>query len=199
MDISQVQIIRSRRRTAGIQITRDGDVIFRAPLHMSKQQIMTLLEERQGWIESRLTMVRQANRAGEAAPLSGADLQQLTRQASEKLPPLVRQYARQMGVDSGKITVRCQQTRWGSCSAKGNLNFNCLLMLTPEEVQHYVVVHELAHRKHMNHSSSFWAEVASVLPDYPVQVRWLKQNGAALLARVRAGSALSPEGNNTSP
>ena len=187
MDISQVQIIRSRRRTAGIQITRDEDVIFRAPLHMPKQQIMTLLEERQGWIESRLTMVRQANRAGEAAPLSGADLQQLARQASEKLPPLVRQYARQMGVDSGKITVRCQQTRWGSCSAKGNLNFNCLLMLTPEEVQHYVVVHELAHRKHMNHSPAFWAEVASILPDYKVQVRWLKQNGATLLARVRAG------------
>ena len=83
MDISQVQIIRSRRRTAGIQITRDGDVIFRAPLRMPKQQIMTLLEERQGWIESRLTMVRQANRAGEAAPLSGADLQHLARQASE--------------------------------------------------------------------------------------------------------------------
>lgn len=187
MDISQVQIIRSRRRTAGIQITRDGDVIFRAPLHMPKRQIMTLLEERQSWIESRLTIVRQANRAGEAAPLSGADLQQLARQASEKLPPLVRQYARQMGVDFEKITVRCQQTRWGSCSAKGNLNFNCLLMLTPEEVQRYVVVHELAHRKHMNHSPAFWAEVASILPDYKVQVRWLKQNGATLLARVRAG------------
>ena len=184
MDISQVQVIRSRRRTAGIQITRDGDVIFRAPLHMPKQQIMTLLEERQGWIESRLTMVRQANRAGEAAPLSGADLQHLARQALEKLPPLVRQYARQMDVDSGKITVRCQQTRWGSCSSIGNLNFNCLLMLAPEEVLDYVVVHELAHRKQMNHSTAFWREVEAVLPDYRQRLAWLKTNGGALMARV---------------
>lgn len=199
MDISQVQILRSKRKTAGIQITRDGTVIFRAPLRMPQRQILELLEARQSWIESKLSIVQQANQIGAAAPLTGEEIRQLARQAAQTLPPLVRQYAGQMGVDFGKITVRCQQTRWGSCSSIGNLNFNCLLMLTPPEVQAYVVVHELAHRKHMNHSSSFWAEVASVLPDYPVQVRWLKQNGAALLARVRAGSALSPEENNTSP
>ena len=85
----------------------------------------------------------------------------------------------------GRITIRCQKTRWGSCSAKGNLNFNCLLMLSPPQVQTYVVVHELAHRKHMDHSPAFWAEVETVLPDYRDSVRWLKTNGGKLLSRAR--------------
>ncbi|HAN50208.1 MAG TPA: metal-dependent hydrolase, partial [Lachnospiraceae bacterium] len=86
-----------------------------------------------------------------------------------------------MGVDYGRITIRHQKTRWGSCSGKGNLNFNCLLMLTPPEVQEYVIVHELCHRKEMNHSYRFWAEVEDVLPDYRVQEQWLKTNGGALI------------------
>ena len=82
-----------------------------------------------------------------------------------------------MGVDYGRITIRNQKTRWGSCSAKGNLNFNCLLMLMPTEVIDYVVVHELCHLKEMNHSNAFWREVKQVLPDYRKQVKWLKDEG----------------------
>ena len=89
-----------------------------------------------------------------------------------------------MGVSYGRITIRCQKTRWGSCSAKGNLNFNCLLMLAPPEVADYVVVHELCHRKHMNHGAAFWSEVARILPDYARHRAWLKENGSRLLARL---------------
>ena len=90
-----------------------------------------------------------------------------------------------MGVTYGKVTIRSQKTRWGSCSARGNLNFNCLLMLTPPEVQDYVLVHELAHRIEMNHSPRFWKIVENVLPDYKRRKQWLRKEGTLLIERLR--------------
>ena len=185
MDIPQVNILRSRRRTAAIQITPQGEVVFRAPLNMPRREIERILTERRDWIDRKLSAVREDAAAGRAAPLSQEDLAALARQAKQFLMPLVEQYAARMGVTYGRITIRCQQTRWGSCSSKGNLNFNCLLMLAPRQVVTYVVVHELAHRKHMDHSPAFWAEVEAILPDYRESVRWLKTNGGKLLARAR--------------
>ena len=86
-----------------------------------------------------------------------------------------------VGVTYGRITIRNQRTRWGSCSAKGNLNFNCLLMKAPPEVLDYVVVHELCHRLEMNHSPRFWAQVERVLPDYKVSRKWLREHGNELM------------------
>ena len=111
----------------------------------------------------------------------------LAEQMRQRLPEKLNRHAASMGVTFGRVTIRCQQTRWGSCSGKGNLNFNCLLMLAPEEVLDYVVVHELAHRKQMNHSALFWQEVARECPDYKKSLRWLKDRGGALLSRARAG------------
>ena len=89
-----------------------------------------------------------------------------------------------MGVSFERITIRAQKTRWGSCSNGGNLNFNCLLMLSPPEIRDYVVIHELCHRKHMNHSPGFWREVAKHCPDYARHRKWLKDRGGALIARL---------------
>lgn len=83
-----------------------------------------------------------------------------------------------------KIVIRSQRSRWGSCSRKGNLNFNCLLMLAPEDVRDYVVVHELCHLIHMDHSPMFWKEVERVLPDYKRPNNWLNKNGSLLMARL---------------
>jgi predicted metal-dependent hydrolase len=93
-------------------------------------------------------------------------------------------YAPRIGVTYGGITIRNQRTRWGSCSGKGNLNFNCMLMLAPPRVIEYVIVHELCHRKHMDHSPAFWALVERHLPDWQERRGWLKQNGSALLAQM---------------
>jgi predicted metal-dependent hydrolase len=108
----------------------------------------------------------------------------LAQQAKAHLPKRVAYFAARIGVTYGRITIRNQTSRWGSCSDQGNLNFNCLLMLAPASVQDYVVVHELCHRKEMNHSARFWAEVEKIVPDYKVQRAWLKENGGALIARM---------------
>ena len=96
----------------------------------------------------------------------------------------VRHFAPLIGVDYGRITIRNQRTRGGSCSSKGNINFNCLLMLLPDDVIDYVVVHELCHRKQMNHSPKFYAEIEKVFTEYQRCQKWLKENGGMYLRRL---------------
>ena len=175
------QVVRCRRKTVGIRVTDDGEVIVRAPARTSAAEIRRILEEKRDWIEQALAKVRSREKAPK---FTEAELKALAKQAREAIPPRVAERARQIGVTYGRITIRCQKTRWGSCSSKGNLNFNCLLMLCPDEVLDYGIVHELCHRKELNHSARFRAEVARILPDYRERMKWLKDEGQALIARV---------------
>lgn len=118
--------------------------------------------------------------------LTVKELRNLARDAAAYIPERVSFYASLMDVSYGRITIRNQKSRWGSCSSKGNLNFNCLLMLAPLEIIDYVVVHELCHRREMNHSPLFWREVEKVLPDYKKRRKWLKDNGEKLMRRMIA-------------
>ena len=171
-------LIRSSRKTLSIQITPAGEVILRCPNRMAKREAEAFLESKRPWIEKHLS-----GRAP-VSPLTADELDWLVDAAKEDLPHRVHLLASQLGVTYGRVTIRSQHTRWGSCSAKGNLNFNCLLMLCPEAVRDYVVIHELCHRKQMNHSSAFWAEVEAICPDYKASRQWLKTNGAALIGRL---------------
>lgn len=184
---SQIEIIRSRRKTVSIQIRPDGAVVVRAPMRMPMGEIRRLLQEKQSWIETHREKAVRNQQRGVQSPLTAEDIHRLAQEAVAALPPLVKDYAARMGVTYGRITVRNQVSRWGSCSSSGNLNFNCLLMLAPTEVREYVVVHELAHRRHMDHSAAFWQEVERILPDYRERIRWLKENGGELMARMRCG------------
>ncbi|MDO4804554.1 MAG: SprT family zinc-dependent metalloprotease [Lachnospiraceae bacterium] len=184
MNISY-QLIRSNRKTLSIEIKPDGQVLVRAPRRITKREIDQFLLSKSDWIEKH---VRQAAERSAAAPkadiLTPDEIRALANEALKDLPDRVRRFAPKVGVSYGGITIRNQKTRWGSCSSKGNLNFNCLLMLAPPEVRDYVVVHELCHRREMNHSPRFWAEVGRVLPDYEVQKAWLKEHGPAIMARM---------------
>ncbi len=113
------------------------------------------------------------------------EIHSLADKALEFIPKRVKYYTKIMGVSYGRITIRNQVSRWGSCSAKGNLNFNCLLMLCPAEVLDYVVVHELCHPKEMNHSKKFWNEVSQFYPGYEQHKKWLKEHGNELIERLK--------------
>lgn len=175
------RIIRSGRRTISVQITLSGEVLVRCPKRMSNADIRRFVESKSGWIEKHL---EKRTAAARLPVFTDEQLQVLARQARQTIPERVAHFAPLVGVTYGRITIRSQHTLWGSCSSKGNLNFNCLLMLTPPEVLDYVVVHELCHRKEMNHSARFWAEVEHVLPDYEIQRKWLRENGTALISRL---------------
>lgn len=95
--------------------------------------------------------------------------------ARQRITRRVEYFAPLVGVTYNRIFIKEQKTRWGSCSSLGNLNFNWKLILLDEELLDYVVVHELAHRKQMNHSPTFWAEVERVLPDYRERRRRLRE------------------------
>ena len=173
------QVIRSSRRTVAVEITRDRRVVVRVPLRMKDRDIERFLELKSPWIESHL-----ARPVATQPPLTEEEKAVLMAAAREDIPRRVAQFAPQVGVSVGRITIRCQHTRWGSCSSKGNLNFNCLLMLCPEWVRDYVVIHELCHRREMNHSPRFWALVAVNCPDYAAARRWLRIEGRAIMERV---------------
>ena len=191
-------VIRSRRKTLSMQVKGDGQVEIRAPLRTSDAEIRRFLETHRRWLEKHLQKAQalQQAKAG-VRKLTAAETAELKKKAKRILPERVAYWAPLIGVRPGRIAVRCQKTRWGSCSTKGNLNFNCLLMLAPEGVIDYIVVHELCHLKHMNHSKRFYAEIEKVLPDYRQHQQWLKDNGEFLLARVDQGDgSFGPESRN---
>ena len=180
----EIEVIRSRRKTLCVEI-REGRAVVRAPLRVPEAEIRRLLEAKRPWIEKHLEKSRaREKKAKNVPPLTEAELRSLAAEAKALIPDRAAYFARRIGVTFGRITVRCQRTRWGSCSSRGNLNFNCLLMLCPRDVLDSVIVHELCHLKHMNHSAAFYDEVLRVLPDYRERDRWLKENGPVLLARL---------------
>jgi len=130
-----------------------------------------------------------AEQRREIRPLTEEELSALREQARRDLTERAKLYAPRVGVTYGRISIRHQKTKWGSCSSGGNLNFNCLLMLAPPEVLDSVVVHELCHRRHMDHSAAFYRDVRRVFPEYDKWNAWLKKNGPVLLKRMAAGAA----------
>ena len=177
-------VIRSRRRTVAVVIDTDARLIVRAPLRMSERAIAEFVSSKQDWIKKHQEKMRQrVKKRNEVPAFSPDEREELIRKALKIIPERVAYFAPIVGVDYGKITIRNQKTVWGSCSTKGNLNFNFLLAALPPDVTDYVVVHELCHRKEMNHSARFWAEVEKIVPNHKKIRKWLKEEGAVYLER----------------
>ena len=180
----QIKIIKSNRKTISIEV-RMEEVVVRVPQRMTNREIQVFLEKKRGWIDKHQKIMQErAETINDQPRYTEEEIKELAEKALRIIPEKVKHYAPIVGVDYGRITIRNQRTRWGSCSGKGNLNFNCLLVLFPDEVIDYVVVHELCHRKHMNHSAAFYAEVERVFPEYKRCQKWLKENGGMYLRRL---------------
>lgn len=179
---AMVNIIRSSRKTVSIQVKSD-EVTVRAPMRMKEKEIEIFVESKRAWIEKHLKSLSE-KQLNKAEPYSEEEIKGFAKKAKEIIPKKVEFYSKIIGVTYNRISIRCQRTRWGSCSSKGNLNFNCLLVLLPDEIIDSVVIHELCHRKQMNHSAKFYAEIEKVLPDYKRCREWLNQNGGAFMSRI---------------
>lgn len=115
-----------------------------------------------------------------AADLRPAIQQHLRKLAARELPLRVMELAVFHGISVSRISVRNQKSRWGSCSRRGTISLNWRLIQTPGFVRDYIILHELAHRRQMNHSAKFWQEVERLLPDYLRAGQWLKRHSKLL-------------------
>ena len=182
---ADMKLIRSNRKSIAIEITSTGQVIVRAPRYMPEAEIQQFVESKSAWLEKHLEKHEKNKGVLQTeGKFTANEINRLIEIAKQVIPAKVAYYARLMGVTYGRITIRTQKTRWGSCTSEGNLNFNCLLMMAPPEVLDYIVIHELSHRVEMNHSAKFWAQVEKVLPEYREAHKWLKENGRGLIMRM---------------
>lgn len=182
----EVSIVRSNRKSIAIEIKKDLSIVVRAPFLMRDKEINKFVNSKKEWIDKHIKFVQECNeKNADVVKFTYDEIKALAQKAMEYIPQRVSHFAEIIGVNYGRITIRNQVSRWGSCSAKGNLNFNCLLMLTPPEVIDYVVAHELCHLKEMNHSARFWNEVEKIIPTYKEQKKWLKDNGGSFIERLK--------------
>ena len=178
-------IKKSRRTTISVQITPDQKLLVKAPAYTSIKEVEDFLREKRDWIIKQINRTKvTSQQAAQMGILSDKEIRKLKRDAKKIIPERVEYYAKLSGITYNRIFIRLQKSRWGSCSIEGNLNFNALLALMPLEVLDSVVVHELCHRRNMDHSKAFYDEVLKIFPDYKKWDKWLKQNGAAYQLRV---------------
>lgn len=219
------KLVRSKRKTLALIIRPDGTLEVRAPLRLSKKDILEWVASKREWIEKHRQEVLKAQSEKDKPanrPLQSGDLIYILGQSyplhiiesrnstlrletthlvmsSELLPNAAAvlqnflsnhlnltlslrlpYFTDLIGKAPAKVRLSKARSRWGSCSSKGNIAFNWRLGMAPPEIIDYLIVHELAHLKHPNHSRAFWAEVARILPDYKARKRWLRQYGAWL-------------------
>ena len=163
----RISVIRSARKSLGLEVRDANTVLARIPTRVSDRELKAFVENHRSWILEKTEVMAEREEKRKSTPAPQPELLSKTdrMKIQLKIGKRVRHYCEAMGVTVGYVTVKNQKTRWGSCSAKGNVNFNYQLAFLPDELLDYVVIHELAHRRHMNHSRAFWAEVEKYCPD----------------------------------
>ncbi|MBO5472165.1 MAG: M48 family metallopeptidase [Lachnospiraceae bacterium] len=177
-------VIRSDRKTCSVSISEEG-LVLRVPLHISDREIQHILLEKQHWIITKYLELQQKKESRPVSNLTDVQRDALKKRyieaAREYFPKRIAYFHQFTGGTYSRISIRDQKTRWGSCSSRGTLSFNWRLMLAPPAILDYVVVHELCHLTHMDHSPAFWQAVGEVCPDYRTARKWLKDHGQDLV------------------
>lgn len=169
------EIRRSHRKTVAITVTRDAQVVVRAPLRLPQRTIESFVQQHAVWIEKHLAQQRETAENAALHRLSEADECVLRKTAARILPERVAHYAQIMGVAPESVRITSAKRRWGSCSARSRLCFSFRTALLQPTALDYIVVHELAHIRQRNHGPLFYAEVAAVLPDYRERIALVRQ------------------------
>ncbi len=191
-----VNITHSNRSTVRVEVKSNTSIELDVPKDMSRDTVERFINEQRLFVDQRPGSVttwrveiptRKRTAKKSSSGFSERELDELKACAREAIPKRVAELAPLLGVTYNDIRIKAQKTRWGSCSSKNNLNFNCLLMLCPDEVRDYVIIHELCHLKHLDHSKKFWAEVERYCPSYKAQDKWLTSEGSLLMRRLRNG------------
>ena len=220
----EYKLIRSKRKSFGLEINKDGELLVRAPVNLKQSEIDRLLRDKKDWIEKKQKEILQHVSDKKEVSFSEGDrflvwghwypLEVVINPKRHKIeielkekcikirmpmvnPEEVRKalemWYRHMSNDFickcvehydqcfsksiNNITIKEQKKRWGSCSSKGNLNFNWRLSMAPKAVCEYVVIHEMCHLVHMDHSKAYWKVVEQLDPNYKKHRKWLKENG----------------------
>ncbi len=184
MEITYI-IQKSRRRSIAVRVLSDNRVFVKAPFGTPESMVQEFLITKKEWITNQIEKQSwEVQKAESLGLLSDDEIKRIKKNARKILPERVEYWAEKIGVTYGRISIRLQSSRWGSCAQNGNLNFNCLLVIMPPKILDSVVVHELCHRKYMNHSKDFYAEIERVFPEYKRCNKWLKENGGIYMKRV---------------
>lgn len=171
--MTDIKTVRSDRRTLAITVSRDGTVTVRAPYNMPSKTVERFVGDNREWIEKTVSKVL-GYAAAHPEP-TAEEKSALIKKAKEILPEKVRHFESIMGLHPEGITVTGAKTRYGSCSGKNAVCFSWRLMSYPDEAIDYVVIHELAHIKHHDHSKKFWSLVEKYCPDYKERRKLLKK------------------------
>lgn len=174
-NITDYEIIYSSRKTLCLEIKIGGKIIVRAPQSTSRKKIEDFVKSHTNWISG--VQARQTARATNEyhRTLSDDDILTLKSKAKKHIPPRVKYFSSIMRLFPSAVKISSAKTKFGSCSSKNSLNFSYRLMLYPPDAIDYVIVHELAHIKHHNHSKDFYALIEKYLPDYKEREKLLKQ------------------------
>ncbi len=158
------EIVRSKRKTAAFSITKDGRLLLRIPFWVSDREANRLVEENQ---DKLIRLIQRWKTAQNVLPdYRDEDIPRLKEMASQKLPPRVEYWSKRMGLTPSAVKITSAKSRFGSCNKRGGICFSCYLMLYPDDAIDYVIVHELCHLRHLNHSAHFYRLLAHYLPDY---------------------------------
>lgn len=167
-----------RARRYLIRVRSDGTVRVTVPRWGSRREAELFVAGQQPWIERQRARAERERSAGLTYPAEA--IAALRRRALAELPARLHTLAAGVGLAASRVSIRNQRSRWGSCSAKGHICLNWRLVLIPDEVRDYVLIHELMHLRRLNHSPAFWRLVAEACPDYEASRRWLRENRQTL-------------------
>ena len=168
------KLIRSERRTLSMELSPEGDLILRAPRRMPLRHIEQFVASHESWIAEHREKIRRRAEFDEAHFSDEVQIQSLITRAKAILPEKTEYWAKIMGVTPTGVRITRAKTRFGSCSPENRIAYSYRLMAYPEEAIDYVVVHELSHIRHKNHSPDFYAFVARFLPDHKAREAILK-------------------------